>query len=301
MRILFAGTPATAVPPLRRLSEDHEIAAILTRPPAPVGRKRVLTPSPVEEAARAMGIDVLTPATLKDDRVQRAIADLAPDAVAVVAYSLLIPSSLLAVPRHGWINLHYSLLPRWRGAAPVQYAIWHGDTTTGVTTFRIDAGLDTGDIIDAAATEIGPDATSGDLLERLTLLGSDVLASTMSSLAAGTAVLTPQTGEASLAPKITPAEAKLNLVEPAESLANQIRALTPAPGAWATMAGGRMKIGPARAIRGDFVPGQIAIGDEVVLGTGAGGLVLDRIAPPGKPWMRAGEWARGVRGKVVLS
>ena len=301
MRILFAGTPATAVPPLLRLHQDHEVAAVLTRPPAKVGRKRVLTPSPVHGAATSLGLEVLTPDTLKDPQIAQRIAAYDVDAVAVVAYSHLIPAPLLDVPAHGWINLHYSLLPRWRGAAPVQYAIWNGDDTTGVSTFRIDAGLDTGALIDTAHTRIGPSETAGQLLERLTDIGSEVLAASMASLEAGTATLRPQEGEPTFAPKITTEDARLDLGADSQALARQTRALAPAPGTWAMLGDARIKIGPATATEGAFAPGEIITGSDVILGTGDGGLVLDRIAPPGKSWMAAADWARGLREKVVLT
>ena len=300
MRIIFAGTPAPAVPSLMTLAEQHEIAAVLTRAPAPVGRKRILTPSPVEAAARELGIDVLTPTSLKGDEIQQTIADLAPDAVAVVAYGLIIPEALLTVPTHGWINLHFSRLPQWRGAAPVQYAIAAGQTTTGIATFQIEKGLDTGPVFDMDEVEIGHRETAGELLERLSHSGAELLGRTLSDIAAGSARPRPQVGEPTHAPQLTAADGELDLTRPAAELDAHIRGFTPAPGTWTLWDGGRVKIGPAVPVPADIPAGHIETGpDGVLLGTGEGALLLDRIAPPGKPWMAASDWARGVRGKVV--
>ena len=300
MRIIFAGTPATAVPSLVKLAQEHEIVAVLTRAPAPVGRKRILTPSPVEDKARELGIEVLTPTSLKDDEVQQRISELAPEAIAVVAYGLLIPEPLLGVPTHGWINLHFSLLPQWRGAAPVQYAIAAGQTVTGIATFQIEKGLDTGPVFDVEEVEIGHRETAGDLLDRLSYQGADLLAQTFSSIAAGNGQAVPQVGEPTLAPQLKAAHGKLDLSRPATELDAHIRGFTPAPGTWTTWEGGRVKIGPAVPAEGSLPVGEVAIdGDDVLLGTGDGILKLDMIAPPGKPWMKASDWGRGVRGKVV--
>lgn len=300
MRIIFAGTPSTAVPSLLRLAEEHEIVTVLTRAPAPVGRKRVLTPSPVEEKARELGLDVLTPATLKDPGVQDQIRDYAPEAVAVVAYGLIIPEALLTVPTHGWINLHFSLLPHWRGAAPVQHAIASGQKTTGIATFQIEKGLDTGPVFDMEEVEIGHRETAGELLDRLAVQGADLLARTLSALGSGTACAVPQEGEPTHAPQLRAADGRLDLTRSARELDAHIRGFTPAPGTWTTWDGDRVKIGPAVPVEADLPVGEVRIdGDEVLLGTGEGALRLDRIAPPGKPWMAAADWGRGVRGAVV--
>lgn len=299
MRIIFAGTPATAVPALLRLAEDHQIVGVLTRAPAPVGRKRVLTPSPVETAAREHGWRVLTPTTLRDDEVVQQITELRPDAVAVVAYGLLIPQNLLNVPVHGWINLHYSLLPQWRGAAPVQYAIAAGQDRTGISTFQIEKGLDTGTIFDTQEVEIGHRETAGELLDRLSVLGADLLARTLQSVALGTAEPVAQVGEVTQAPQLKAVDGKLDLTRPATELDAQIRGFTPAPGTWTTWRGDRVKIGPAVPVDASLAVGEVQIGDSVLLGTGEGALELDMIAPPGKPWMKASDWGRGVRETVV--
>lgn len=300
MRIIFAGTPVTAVPSLIRLASEHEIAAVLTRAPAPVGRKRVLTPSPVEAAARELGLNVLTPATLKAPEIQEEIARLEPEAVAVVAYGLIIPPALLDVPAHGWINLHFSLLPQWRGAAPVQYAIASGQSTTGIATFQIEAGLDTGPVYDMVEVEIGHRETAGDLLERLSRDGAELLAGTLAGIEAGTAAPTPQEGEPSHAPQLTGHDGRLDLNRPARELDAHIRGFTPNPGTWTTWRGDRVKVGPAIPVDVSVPVGEIRVeGGDVLLGTGEGALRLDRIAPPGKPWMSASDWARGLRETVV--
>lgn len=300
MRIIFAGTPVTAVPSLVKLAEEHDIVAVLTRAPAPVGRKRVLTPSPVEEKARELGIDVLTPTSLRDEEIQQKIAELAPEAVAVVAYGLLIPEALLAVPTHGWINLHFSLLPQWRGAAPVQYAVAAGQTTTGIATFQIEKGLDTGPVFDAEEVEIGHRETAGELLERLSYQGSELLSRTLASIANGVAEPVAQMGEPTHAPQLKAADGQLDLTRSAAELDAHIRGFTPAPGTWVSWGTGRVKIGPAFPQEGDLPIGEVFVeGDEVLLGTGDGVLKLDMIAPPGKPWMKASDWGRGVREKVV--
>lgn len=296
---MFAGTPATAVPALNRLVADHEVVGVLTREPKPVGRKRVLTESPVHQASRDHGLDVYTPTTLKDSQITDTIASLKVDAVAVVAYGLLIPQNLLSVPTYGWINLHYSLLPRWRGAAPVQYAIWNQDTSTGVTTFRIDEGLDTGDILMMHKVDIEPDETSGQLLDRLSDRGAELLSDTITTLPELQGQ--PQSGDTTYAPQLSSADGKLDLTRSAQELDAQIRAMTPAPGAWATWNGQRVKIGPARLVDVTGTPGTILVDKDVTLMTGDGGLVLDRIAPPGKSWMNASDWGRGLREEVVFS
>ncbi|MCF2706435.1 methionyl-tRNA formyltransferase [Arcanobacterium haemolyticum] len=295
MRILFAGTPEVALPSLKRLLADgHDVAAVLTRAPAPVGRKRILTPSAVGEYAESVGIPVLTPSTLKDEQINQQIRELAPQAVAVVAYGLLIPESLLTVPTHGWINLHFSLLPSWRGAAPVQYAIAGGDDITGASTFRIEKGLDTGPVLGQLTEEIHENDTAGDLLERLSLSGADLLSRTLELLASGRAQAIPQRGDVSLAPTITTADAQVNWENPAVAIDRQIRAHTPAPGAWTTLNGARAKLGPVRLRPDvtDLAPGEIR---GTVVGTGSHGVELGRISPPGKKEMDAAAWSRGAR------
>ena len=219
MRILFAGTPATAVPSLRRLLADgHELAGALTRPPARAGRKHVLRPSAIHAEAEALGIPVATPTTLKDPDVQNRIAEWQPEAVAVVAYGLIVPAPLLDVPEHGWVNLHFSLLPAWRGAAPVQHAIAAGDPVTGACTFRLEKGLDTGPVFSSVAEPIGPSDTAGDLLGRLAEAGADLLAATFRDLQDGRAQTAPQEGTATYAPTISTSDARIDWRDAAERI-----------------------------------------------------------------------------------
>ena len=295
MRILFSGTPDTAIPSLHHLIADgHEVAAVLTRAPARAGRRHKLVPSAVHEAAEELGLPVLTPATLRDEDIQEQIKELAPDAVAVVAYGLLVPPSLLDVPTHGWINLHFSVLPAWRGAAPVQYAIWQGDDVTGASTFRLEKGLDTGPVFDVMTEPIHPTDTSGDLLARLAISGAELLSHTFAALENGSAASHPQEGEPSLAPTITTREAQVDWRSPALLVDRQIRAHTPAPGAWTTLGGNRVKLGPVTlAPDGEpLAPGEIRNG---FVGTGTHPIRLGWVAPAGKKAMDARDWLRGAR------
>ncbi|MBC3185490.1 methionyl-tRNA formyltransferase [Corynebacterium sp. zg-331] len=308
MRLVFAGTPEPAVVALRALLDSpHEVVAVLTRPDAPRGRGRTLHPSPVKALAVEQGIEVLTPATLKPSTeegqaLRDRLRELAPEAIPVVAYGNLVTTDLLQVVPHGWINLHFSLLPRWRGAAPVQAAIRAGDRATGVTTFRIDEGLDTGPVLASRNEEIRAHDTADDLLTRLAHRGADLLADTMTGLEAGTLRPHPQEGPASYAPKITTEDARVNWLAPAEEIARAIRAHTPAPGAWTTWGERRFKVAPVEipldtGVR-DLEPGRIvATKKEVLVGTGTDPVRLTRLQPPGKKMMAAADWARGAQPK----
>ncbi|MDY5147390.1 methionyl-tRNA formyltransferase [Actinotignum sanguinis] len=301
MRILFAGTPETAVPSLKLLhDEGFDIAGVLTRAPAAQGRKRVLTPSPVHRVATELDLPVLTPRTLKDSTAQDQIAQLAPEAVAVVAYGLIIPPALLTVPRYGWLNLHFSLLPRWRGAAPVNYAIAAGDTTTGTSVFQIEQGLDTGPVFASEATRIGAEETAGELLARLAQSGARQLSDTLHAIAAGNAHAQPQTGEVTLAPQFDSSWARVNWEWPAQRIADRVRAANPAPGAWTTLNGQRFKIESVHVVVPEaptaplnLAPGEIGPGG--VIGCGEGTVQLRRVAPPGKAHMDASAWLNGAR------
>lgn len=299
MRVLFAGTPAVAVPALSALhASGHEVVGVLTRPPAPVGRRRVLTPSPVHSRATELGLPAYTTEP-NSPEVHEVLA--AVDCVAVVAYGVLIRDPALSMPRHGWINLHYSLLPRWRGAAPVQHAIMAGDEMTGISVFQIEAGLDTGPVYTTVPEPIHPDQTAGDLLGRLTEIGAPVLVQTLDRIEAGTAHLTPQRGPVTLAPTLTSADGLLDWTRPATEVAARIRGLTPAPGAWTRDAdGNRYKIGPVVPTdTTGITPGQVHIeANEVWVGTGSTAVTLRQLAPPGKPWMAAADWSRGLHGKT---
>ena len=302
MRLVFAGTPEPAAVALQRLlASEHEVVAVLTRPDARKGRGRTLHPSPVKALALKHGIEVLTPETLVgDSAIRHRLRELSPDAVPVVAYGNLIPADMLDIPTHGWVNLHFSLLPAWRGAAPVQAAIANGDEVTGATTFRIDEGLDTGDIWGKLKTGIGQTETSGELLERLAESGAGLLVSTMDALEAGTATPIPQPQEGTYARKITPADARVDWVQPASVIDRGIRAHTPAPGAWTMRGEERFKLGPITPTDGDtLAPGQAWFGkNEVRVGTADGDVRLGTIQPPGKKMMNAADWARGLDPKV---
>ena len=292
MRILFAGTPETAVPSLNRLvSDGHDVAAVLTRAPARAGRKHQLVQSDIHNTAQKLGLPVLTPHTLKDPAVREQIAELNVEAVAVVAYGLLVPKEFLGIP---WINLHFSLLPCWRGAAPVQYAIWHGDDLTGASTFRIEEGLDTGPVYGTLTETIGPNDTSGDLLARLATSGAELLSRTFALLEAGRATAQPQSGEPSYAPMIHPPEAQVDWNHPAVAIDRQIRAHTPDPGPWTVLGGSRVKLGPASLAPEvtDLAPGELRDG---LVGTGSHALRLGTVAPAGKRAMPAQDWLRGAR------
>ncbi|GAA2221832.1 methionyl-tRNA formyltransferase [Herbiconiux moechotypicola] len=299
MKIVFAGTPAPAVPSLERLAllaPAVEIAAVITRTDAPLGRKRVLTPSPVAEAADRLGLDVIKTNRLGDEATAR-IAALTPDLGVIVAYGGLVREPLLSTPRLGWINLHFSVLPRWRGAAPVQHSVIAGDTETGAAVFQLVAGLDAGPVFTQSRTPIGPHETAGNLLARLAESGAEQLADTMRSIAVGTASAREQTGEVTLAPKLTLDDARLDLAEPAERVYSRLRGVTPEPGAFVEIDGMRVKVleaAPARD-RARLAPGELqGDGRAVFLGTGTEPLELVTVHPAGKKAMRAADWWRGL-------
>ncbi|CAM5584255.1 methionyl-tRNA formyltransferase [Streptomyces avidinii] len=301
MKLVFAGTPEVAVPALDALiaSGRHEVAAVITRPDAPAGRGRRLVASPVAERAEEAGIEVLKPARPRDPDFQARLREIAPDCCPVVAYGALIPKSALDIPEHGWVNLHFSLLPAWRGAAPVQQSIIAGDQVTGASTFRIEEGLDTGPIYGILTEEIRPTDTSGDLLTRLAFAGSGLLAATMDGIEDGTlrAVAQPHDG-VSHAPKITVEDARIDWTAPAMRADRVVRGCTPAPGAWTVFRGERLKLislGPVPD-RTDLEPGALAPAkNNVYVGTGSHAVELLWVQPQGKKPMRAADWARGVR------
>lgn len=298
MRLVFAGTPEPAAVALERLiASEHEVVAVLTRPDARKGRGRTLHPSPVNEVAQKHGIEVLTPESLKlNDVIRDQLAELKPDCIPVVAYGNLIPADMLDIPVHGWVNLHFSLLPAWRGAAPVQAAILNGDEVTGAATFRIDEGLDTGDVLGTIEETIRPTDTADDLLTRLAYAGADLLVDTMDALENGTAEPKPQPENGTYAPKIVTADARVDWHAPAESVDRAVRAYTPGPGAWTELNGERFKIGPVTVADTDVLaPGVVSIGkNEVRVGTGSADVVLGQVQPPGKKRMAAADWARGL-------
>ncbi|MDK4268394.1 methionyl-tRNA formyltransferase [Corynebacterium accolens] len=304
MRIIFAGTPEPAVVALEKLlASSHEVVAVITRPDAKKGRGRSLHPSPVKALAQEHGIEVLTPTTLRPgtedgDNLRERLAELQPEAIPVVAYGNLISKDLLDVARHGWVNLHFSLLPAWRGAAPVQAAIAAGDDITGASTFRIEEGLDTGPVFGTVTEDITGTDTADDLLTRLAYSGADLLVATMDGLEAGTLEPQPQSGEATYAPKISTAAARIDWAQPAFAIDRHIRAHTPGPGAWTLLDDARLKLGPVSLTEGigkQLAPGEALISkDAVYIGTATQPVQLDRIQPPGKKMMNAADWARGL-------
>jgi methionyl-tRNA formyltransferase len=308
LRVLFAGTPEAAVPALRALlASRHEVVAVLTRPDAPTGRGRRLARSPVGALADEAGVPVLTPRRLGEPEFLDALRVLAPDCCAIVAYGALVPRAALDVPRHGWVNLHFSLLPAWRGAAPVQAAIRHGDEITGATTFRLEEGLDTGPVYGVVTEAVSSTDTAGDLLRRLAASGAGLLAATLDGLADGTLHPRPQPAEGvSHAPKVTVADARVDWAAPTGAVDRLVRSVTPEPGAWTTFRGERLGLGPVRPV--DPVPGGPTSADSglkpgelhvekrrVLAGTAAAPVVLDEVRPVGRRPMPAADWARGVR------
>lgn len=300
MRLVFAGTPAPALPSLRALldSPRHDVVAVVTRPDAPSGRGRKLVRSPVGALADEAGIPVLTPQRPRDPEFLDALRALAPDCCPVVAYGALIPRPVLDVPEHGWVNLHFSVLPAWRGAAPVQAAIRAGDDVTGATTFLLEEGLDTGPTYGVVTEAIGPADTAGDLLGRLAESGARLLVATLDGIADGTLAARPQPADcASHAPKITAEDARVDWAVPAAALDRLVRAVTPEPGAWTTFRGERLGLGPVTAAgEVELKQGEIvAEKRRVLVGTGTATVLLGEVRPVGKRPMAAPDWARGVR------
>jgi methionyl-tRNA formyltransferase len=300
MRLVFAGTPEVAVPSLDAVAASpHELVGVVTRPDAPAGRGRKLVASPVARRAEELGVPVLKPAHPRDPRFQAALRDLAPDCCPVVAYGALLPGSALDIPPHGWVNLHFSLLPAWRGAAPVQHAIWHGDEVTGATTFRIVEEMDAGPTYGVMTEAVRPTDTAGDLLGRLAAGGAQLLVATLDGIESGNVEARPQPVDGvSLAPKIRVEDAEVDWTEPAAGVDRRIRACTPGPGAWTTFEGERLKVGPVviEANVGSLPPGTLEVGKSAVLvGTGSLPVRLGEVKPHGRKQMPAADWARGVR------
>ena len=305
MRVVFAGTPEAAVPSLEAVAASHhEVVAVVTRPDAPAGRGRRLEASPVRRRAEELGLRVLTPSRVKDPDFLEALRELAPDACPVVAYGNLIPTDALTIPRLGWVNLHFSLLPAWRGAAPVQHAVMAGDEVTGASTFVIERGLDTGPVLGVMTETIRPTDTAGDLLTRLSTAGAALLVATLDGLETGDLVAVPQPAEGvSLAPKIEVADTRIVWTRPAVAVDRLVRGATPAPGAWTTFRGERLKVSPVTVVVGDEAapdralgPGELLVTKRSVLvGTGTGPVRLGTVQAHGKKPMAAPDWARGTR------
>ncbi|WP_405782452.1 methionyl-tRNA formyltransferase [Streptomyces sp. NBC_00859] len=301
MKLVFAGTPEVAVPALDALiaSGRHEVAAVVTRPDAPAGRGRRLVASPVAERADEAGIEVLKPAKPRDEEFLARLREIGPDCCPVVAYGALLPRTALDVPARGWVNLHFSLLPAWRGAAPVQHSIIAGDEVTGASTFLIEEGLDSGPVYGVLTEEVRPTDTSGDLLTRLAFAGSGLLVATMDGIEDGTlhAVAQPADG-VSLAPKITVEDARVDWSAPAMRVDRLVRGCTPAPGAWTVFRGERLKLVSLAPVTDhtDLAAGELGVAkNSVHVGTGSHAVELLWVQPQGKKPMRAADWARGVR------
>lgn len=304
MRLVFAGTPVTAVPSLDLLlqSDRHDVVAVVTRPDRPAGRGRTLTPSPVRVRAEDAGIEVLTPERASDPQFLERLRQLAPDCCPVVAYGALLKPDALSIPVHGWVNLHFSLLPAWRGAAPVQHALLAGDDVTGASTFLIEEGLDTGPVFGMFTTTIGDRETTGDLLGRLAIDGAGLLLATLDGIEDGSLVPQPQSADGeSYAPKLAVDDARIDWSAPALRVDRLVRACTPDPGAWTTLRGRRVKLGPVQLgadTRGpDTAPGAVVTSgpDDVLVATGSSWVRLGDVRPEGKPVMSAASWVRGLR------
>ncbi|MFH0516906.1 methionyl-tRNA formyltransferase [Streptomyces sp. M41] len=301
MKLVFAGTPEVAVPALDALlaSGRHEVAAVVTRPDAPAGRGRRLVASPVAERAEEAGIEVLKPVRPRDPEFLERLREIAPDCCPVVAYGALLPRVALDIPAHGWVNLHFSLLPAWRGAAPVQHAIMAGDEITGASTFLIEEGLDSGPVYGTVTEEIRATDTSGDLLTRLAFAGAGLLAATMDGIEDGALKAVPQPSEGiTLAPKVNVEDAHIDWTAPALRIDRLVRGCTPAPGAWTVFRGERLKLISVQQVAGrdDLAPGALSVGkNNVYVGTGSYAVELLWVQAQGKKPMRAADWARGVR------
>ncbi len=304
MKIVFAGTPQAAVPSLALLADSvHELLGVVTRLDAPLGRKRTLTPSPVGQAASDRGLHVIKTNRLDDDATAE-IAALAPDLGVIVAYGGLVRQPLLSVPRLGWINLHFSLLPRWRGAAPVQRALMNGDTRTGTAVFQLVPELDAGDIFAMESEAIGRHATAGSLLESLSASGARVLLDVIDDLESGRAASVAQSGESTLAPKLTLDDARIDWSAPAETVYNRVRGVTPEPGAFTTVNAGRLKLLDVAPFDGALpIPAGVIreIDKKVLVGTGTEPLELITVQPAGKTKMKAMDWWRGMTATEVVA
>ena len=321
MRLVFAGTPEAALPALRALVDSrHTVAAVVTRPDAPAGRGRRLVASPVAALAAELGIEALKPERPREPSFQERLRAIAPDCCPVVAYGALLPQSALDIPAHGWVNLHFSVLPAWRGAAPVQHAVLRGDDITGASTFQIVKELDAGPVYGTLTEPIRPTDTSGDLLDRLSVAGAQLLVATLDGIEDGTVLAVPQPADGiSFAPKLTPEDARIDWKMPAHLIDRQIRGCTPDPGAWTDFDSTRLKLWPVTPARpassgraadnaaGDpalvsLAPGQLRVERAAVyVGTGTVAVQLGDVQPQGKRRMPAADWARGLHADAALS
>jgi len=310
MRLVVAGSPAAAVPTLRRLADsDHEIVAVLTRPPTPQGRKRVLTPTPVAVVAAELGLPVIEAARVDDDVTAR-IAALGVDLGVIVAYGALLRRPALDAPRLGWVNLHFSALPALRGAAPVQRAVMAGDTRTAATVFQLVEALDAGPVYASDPFDIDPEATAGEVLAAMAETGAGTVLRVVDALADGSAIAHEQVGEPTTAPKTTIEDGRIDFAAPAAVVHAHLRGVTPEPGAFAHLGDTRVKLlrssrrpGGAPASAPPLAPGALALVDgRLLVGTADEPLVLTEVQPAGKRAMDAAAWARGLGsldGKVL--
>ena len=297
MRVVFAGTPDVALPALDAVAASgHDLVGVVTRPDAPAGRGRKLTASPVAQRAEELGLPVLKPGRPRDPEFLDDLRSLAPECCPVVAYGALLPQSALEIPEHGWVNLHFSVLPAWRGAAPVQHAIRAGDEVSGATTFRIVQELDAGPTYGVMTETIRPDDTAGDLLARLAEGGAGLLVATLDGIAEGTLEAREQPEDGvSFAPKVQVDDARIDWGQPTAAVDRGIRACTPFPGAWTTYDGERVKIGPVSPVDAELEPGLLEVTKNAVLvGTATGAVRLGEVKPHGRRQMQAADWARGV-------
>ncbi|NGN93776.1 methionyl-tRNA formyltransferase [Nocardioides sp. KC13] len=298
MRVVFAGTPEVAVPSLDAIAASrHELVGVVTRPDAAQGRSKRLVPSPVAQLAEELGVPVLKPEHPREPEFQAALKALEPDCCPVVAYGAMLPQSALDIPPHGWVNLHFSLLPAYRGAAPVQRAVWAGEEISGATTFRIVKAMDAGPVFGTMTQALAPDETSGSLFEKLTAGGAGLLVSTLDGIEDGTLEAREQpTDGVSYADKITVNDARIDWTQNAVAIDRQVRACTPAPGAWTLLDGERFKVGPVTVTEDTAPPGELVVRkNEVLVGTGTTAVRLGRVKAFGKKEMPAADWARGVR------
>ncbi|MEI7057065.1 methionyl-tRNA formyltransferase [Nocardioides sp. CCNWLW239] len=298
MRVVFAGTPEVAVPSLDAIAASrHELVGVVTRPDAAQGRSKRLVPSPVAQRAEELGVPVLKPEHPREPDFQAALRALQPDCCPVVAYGAMLPQSALDIPPHGWVNLHFSLLPAYRGAAPVQRAVWAGEEISGATTFRIVKAMDAGPVFGTMTQALAPDETSGSLFEKLTAGGAGLLVSTLDGIEDGSLEAREQPAEGvSYAEKITVEDARIDWTKNAVAIDRQVRACTPAPGAWTLLDGERFKVGPVTVTEETASPGEMVVRkNEVLVGTGSTAVRLGRVKAFGKKEMPAADWARGVR------
>ena len=299
MRIAFAGTPSVAIPTLNSLlNSEHEVVCVITQPPAPQGRSKTLVPSAVAEFAKSKNLSIFEPVSINTQESLDRLKSLNADIAVVVAYGQLLKPQTLEVFPHGWINAHFSLLPAWRGAAPVQAAIIHGDELTGVTTFQLESGMDTGPIFGQVTTEIKSDETAGQLLERLSNLGADLVLKTLEAISTGTSIpVTQSESEVSYAPKLLPKDGQINWAHPALAISRHIRGFTPNPGAWTVLDDNRIEVATVEICdHTELSPGALRIEkNDVYVGTGSTDVKLTDVKPAGKGWMQASAWARGLR------